>query len=322
MIRFPTNLIVLEGPDASGKSSLYQDVHKHSSFKWNIQDRSWLSMLVYGIMYGRDTSALARGMWEELTCLNNRMVFVLPPWQTIKERFEKRGDDFQNEDSLKRVYSLFEEKDWLFNMPNVLHLDNAELDQEESAAKVAGWVLTKEEDFGLDEIAAEVLRFVSNMPFTSEAKDCESTLNFTFYDDVVRNGSSSPCLEEYDVDIEDELLTDEEEGEYYKEITEKFMSKVKNELNGFNEYSEEQTLESRRFVYADDRCISFIQAMFRNKTLDFHVVLRSSNVAKTFHKDLKFLHFLASHLIEDCPEFWDTRDVRFRFNINSAHLVR
>lgn len=315
MIRFPTNYLILSGPDCAGKTNLYSNVHRTSGFKWNIQDRSWLSMLIYGILYGRPTSSLARGLWEELTCLNNRVILSLPPWQTIKKRFEKRGDDFQNEESLKKIYTLFEEYDYLQNLPNVMHLDNSDMTSEEAAEIVTGWVKTKEE-FGLDEIAAEVLRFVSNDPSALEARDCESTLNFTFYE-TIQDGN----LDQFDPEDEDELLSDPVEGEYYTEILEKFIDKVKAELKGENEYSEPQAATSRRFVFADDRCISFIQAMVRKGVVDFHVVIRSSNVASTFHKDLRFLYCLANSFIQLHPEFV-TPEVRFRFNINSAHLVR
>lgn len=330
MIRFPTNLLVCEGPDCVGKTSLYNATHKVSRFSWNIQDRSWLSMLVYGRLYGRDTNQLSRGLWEELTCLNNRVILVLPTWDIVAERFKSRGDDFQDIISLKKLHEIFDEyREQLEFLPNVKVIDNSELSIEDSADVVSGWVRSKE-IYGLDEIAAEVLRFVSNVPGTMTPKDCEATLDFTFYDDVVftereecDDGEWShtiPYLEEQE--DEDEILSDPDEGEYYTKILTEFLTKIRGEFCGINEYKEKQTSASRRFVYTDDTCISFIQAMHRGNTLDFHTVLRSSNVAKTFIKDLRFIHYLASRVVECRPEFRSIKEVRFRFNINSAHLVR
>jgi hypothetical protein len=268
-------------------------------------------------------------MWEELSCLNNRVIFSLPPWATILERFKSRGDDFQDENSLRKLYTFFEESDWMHSLPNVYHLDNSMLTSSESAEQVTQWVKRKEL-VTLDELAAEALCFVSNMPYTTKASECESTLNFTFYDTVItehdRPGEEWSCptrtLSSCTPDVEETLLGDDEEGEYYEEITGRFLQKVRNELSGNNEYGKPQSVKSRRFVYTDNRCISFIQGRFRGDTLDFHVVLRSSNVAKTFHKDLQFVHYLASRLVDLRPEFSETREVKFRINVNSAHLVQ
>ena len=53
--RFPINQLILEGPDLAGKTSFYERIHKISGYRWNIQDRSALSMLIYAKLYNRDT---------------------------------------------------------------------------------------------------------------------------------------------------------------------------------------------------------------------------------------------------------------------------
>ena len=97
MITYPTNYLVLEGPDLAGKGTLYRNLHKASSYRWNIQDRSFLSMLVYAKMYGRDTGLHARGLWGELTNLNNRFILMLPTYEAVLERYKIRGDENQFE---------------------------------------------------------------------------------------------------------------------------------------------------------------------------------------------------------------------------------
>ena len=47
------NTVTIEGPDLSGKSTLYEALHEVTNFRWNIQDRSEFSMLCYAILYGR-----------------------------------------------------------------------------------------------------------------------------------------------------------------------------------------------------------------------------------------------------------------------------
>ena len=50
----PVNQIVIEGPDLSGKTTLYQNLHDMTNYRWNIQDRSALSMLTHAKQYGRN----------------------------------------------------------------------------------------------------------------------------------------------------------------------------------------------------------------------------------------------------------------------------
>ena len=118
--RFPTNYLILEGPDLAGKTSFYQALHDKSGYRWNIQDRSALSMLVYARLYGRDTFEEVERLNKELKDLNNRFVILLPPWDEIGRRFNERGDEIQTLVSLKKVYRLFEEAaQELQNYPNV-----------------------------------------------------------------------------------------------------------------------------------------------------------------------------------------------------------
>ena len=50
--------INIEGPDCSGKTTLYNRLHKKTNFKYNIQDRSCMSMFVYAKMYEREDTSL------------------------------------------------------------------------------------------------------------------------------------------------------------------------------------------------------------------------------------------------------------------------
>ncbi len=49
--------INIEGPDCSGKTTLFNQIHKETNFKYNIQDRSCMSMYVYSKLYERDDSS-------------------------------------------------------------------------------------------------------------------------------------------------------------------------------------------------------------------------------------------------------------------------
>ena len=73
MLRFPTNYLILEGPDLSGKTTFYESIHKSSNYRWNIQDRSALSMLVHAKYYGRDTFRHVEQLRSELYNLNKSL---------------------------------------------------------------------------------------------------------------------------------------------------------------------------------------------------------------------------------------------------------
>ena len=195
-------------------------------------------------------------------------------------------------------------------LSNEPRIDGEEI-LEQSVNDVTGWVANKE-DSTLGTVAHEVRKFVSVMPSGSpdNLQGYESQLSFTLYDDL--------GFEEADPDI----LGDEEEGEYYRGIHKQIEQKLEAELSGKNEYSEKQDARSRRFVYADDTCISFIQFLVRDGLLDMHVVLRSTNVVKTFPKDLQFLYYLLSSVYEDYKELGPVRAARMSVQLNSAHLVR
>ena len=107
-MNFNLRTVLFEGPDCAGKTSAYREVHRHTKFKWNIHDRSTLSMLCYAIQYNRDADTWRELLREELNDLNNVMVVFLPPVRVILERLKQRGDEYQTVDTIARLYEIFE----------------------------------------------------------------------------------------------------------------------------------------------------------------------------------------------------------------------
>ena len=116
----PINYIFIDGPDCSGKTTLFEMIHKASGYKWNIQDRSALSMLIHARYYGRNTFNHVEQLTRELYNLNNQLIICLPDWSVIVKRFAKRGDPIQNLASLRKLFDLFFEATEEFqHYPNV-----------------------------------------------------------------------------------------------------------------------------------------------------------------------------------------------------------
>ena len=293
------NQIILEGPDLSGKTTLYENIHNMTQYRWNIQDRSSLSMLVYAKLYGRDEFPHVEALNTELNNLNNFMILLLPEWKVISERFSKRGDPIQNLSSLKRLYDIFSEAaDEFEHLPNV-------------------FVLRKEvNDFIIKEVLQSLVKF-EYLNFSDlhayAINSCLTTksfekigLTFTSYD----NGNFN------DINYED--LNYEKEKEYYEHLKKDMILKLKNEFAGINTTNIKQDINSRRFIYTSDSCISLAHFLFRDNILDCKYFLRSSNTKDILKYDLNFLKYLTKCVYD----FLNLENIktRIKVTINSAHI--
>ena len=296
-MNFNLRTVLFEGPDCAGKTSAYREVHRHTKFKWNIHDRSTLSMLCYAIQYNRDADTWRELLREELNDLNNVMVVFLPPVRVILERLKQRGDEYQTVDTIARLYEIFEaEVDKLKNYPNVIVYRAVTRDYVPLAK-----ILLDYEDKTYDDLSRTVEKHVS------AGNNEQINLKFSWSDND---------FEQIDI----AHLTYEKEVAYYDQTRLALVKKIRNELDGLNEYKKVQTAESRRFVLAQDSCISFVQAIVRNDKLYMNIVCRSSEVCETFKHDLHFLADLGRITKSEIGVFID--EVRYTITLGSAHILR
>ena len=282
----------------TGKTSLYAQIHKDTSFVWNIQDRSSLSMVCYARQFDRDAEDLRRDLYKELTHLNNRFVILLPDFGVIENRYHHRGDDVQSLTSLKYLYNIFEEEvAKIEDLPNVLVVRSDASVQAVSNAAVS-WLRTLENS-GSRYTGGTIRRFVEN------AQGDEHTLGLEVKGKIHTS---------YDRTI----LLDPLEGNYYKKIERDFCNIIEKELDGLNEYNLPQDMSSRRFYYSSSSCISSLHFKPRGKTLEFICCLRSTNAQQNAVIDLQFLEFLVHKMgneyFSNCDEY------RIVLTMNSAHL--
>ena len=300
MLIFPTKSLFIEGPDCSGKTTLIKKIHELTNYKWHIHDRSQISRDIFARMYSRNLRFSKEDLHMEISDLNNRFIFMLPDFSIIEERFNSRGDDIHDTISdIRNVYDCFVSSYQMYNgYPNITPCLSVATPKQCEAIIAS---INTLEAYTLNNIAEHVKRFV-------EFSSGESyPLQFTIYDDGKFNEASR-----------DSMLYPSE-ADYYSGIYNDLHEKINKELRGENEYSRTQDITSRRFVYASDSCISFIQVAIRNRVMDFHVVIRSSDTKNIFPHDLKFLYYLAStcykRFVNTCSS------VRMRFNLNSAHII-
>ena len=303
MRRTPINQITLEGPDLSGKTTLYQKLHEKSGYFWNIQDRSSLSMIVYARLYGRSDYFHVESLKRELSNLNNVMILLLPDWSVIAERFQKRGDEIQNLVSLKKVYDLFSEAaDEFENYPNVI-LIKTEVDD-----NMVSYIVHQLRSHFERKLYHEYAEFFKIAAASSDNLE-KVGLNLVHYDDGMFD------------DISEEMLRYEKEKVYYDKIRRKLLNKIDNELAGANEYGREETHESRRFIYTDDSCLSLCHFMLRNEFLYGEFYLRSSETKETLQYDMNFIKSLTRDVFSKLSEFSNIKMCKISLKIGSGHII-
>jgi len=296
-MRFPTQQLILEGPDLSGKTTLYSNLHKATDYRWNIHDRSTLSMIVYAKHYKRDTFELIESLKKELYDLNNRFVMLMPEWSMIAKRYTSRGDELHNLISLKQTYDIFKEAIEEFeNYPNVM------VARAEDCIDHVIHNLLCIENASLKDIQQQVYQLATC------SKNQEAIgVNFTIYDDGKFES------------VDEEALDYESEKDYYERIKTHVCDTIDNEIAGKNQYNRKETKESRRFIFAEDTCIALANFNYRKDCLDCHFVLRSSNVRDTLYYDLNFLYDLAG-VVHRKLKLTNKVYCKMRFTINSAHI--
>ena len=291
--------INIEGPDCSGKTTLFNSLHKKTNFKYNIQDRSCMSMYVYSKIYERDNTGLwFKKIQEDLNRLDTLYIILLPTEETILKRLAKRGDDFQDEKSILKVRSHFRNisKIGFGNYPNVLVLEDKE---------------------NLEDKVRLCIEFIDKLNRINSGELIKQLVVNSGHNEII----NVQCKEEVNINSLDyEVLNFPEEKEYYENITERIENKIFKEFTGLNSINVPQDHSSRRFIFTGNSCISFVHALFREERLDVSVTLRSSNVVRTLWADYEFIKILSTK-IADSMRLDKTIPIDLTINIRSAHIV-
>jgi hypothetical protein len=297
--------VILEAPDLGGKTSLFHEVHKRTRYCWNIHDRSWLTMFLYGKFYGRPMDDLERGLLGELSYLNNSVVVLLPSWEVIVRRFRERGDEIQDEKSLKTIHELYSDHDWIGKLPNVLFLRSSDASVADNASVVISWIQARQ-NRTLDSLADEVSTFAREMRVSPAGKSNDA-FRFDF---------------EISLDVSSTLnAVDRELVDYHRDLGSLFFQRVENEIFGLNRHREMQDCRSRRFIVSSNSRISLVHLVFRDDSLDFHVTFRSVVPGAPLKDDLNFLTDLAKRTVKQFSMFRDARVARFFVNVHSTYLT-
>jgi len=301
----PINYIFIEGPDCSGKTTLYEMIHEQSNYQWNIQDRSALSMLIHAKYYGRNTFNHVEQLKRELFNLNNQLIICLPDWEVIVDRFSKRGDPIQNLASLRKLHNLFSEAVEEFQYHANVTIIRSVVDEPLVKSLVNQYrSFERNSAHHLREAMLQTLG-------TSSANQLQEVVGFNFvhYD----TGDFS--------DINEEMLVYEKEKDYYERIEASVFKTIKDELAGKNPYERKETINSRRFIYTDSSCIATCHFLIRDDHMDARFYLRSSNAKDTVHYDLNFLKYLTAEVFRYFKCDREGNYCKMEFTVGSGHVI-
>ena len=100
----------------------------------------------------------------------------------------------------------------------------------------------------------------------------------------------------------------------YKFQLAKFRKKIESELSGY--YGKKQMSDSRRFVFTDDECLSYVHMLFRGDTLYVNVNFRSSNIM-LFNHDFMSICKMIKIWFEKCCE---VDKIKMNIKFDSLHF--
>ena len=226
-------------------------------------------------------------------------------WNIVADRFNKRGDPIQNLASLHKLYKLFSEAaEELQHHPGVTVI-RSEVDKHLVQSLINQYHAFERKS--VYHLRDSMLQMIG----TSAANQQQEVigLNFVHYD----TGDFA--------DIDEMMLMYEKEKEYYQKIENKVFKKIKAEMQGQNEYERKEGLESRRFIYTDDSCISLAHFLIRDGCMDVKFFLRSSNVKDTLKYDLNFIKHISKEVFQyfKCDRQGDY--CKIEVLVNSGHVV-
>jgi len=297
----------IEGIDLAGKTTLYTNIHKRTGWRYNIQDRGVLSMLVYASLNRRNTAVHERHLEVYLKNLNNIIVVLQPKWETIEERYNARGDEEQDLESLKKLHKLFEVVvSKIKDAPNVFLIDEDE--ESKMTFQACQFIKRYENNFG-ENCASHVHELVT----ASTKNELQGVEWHTEFKSSDIDFMSMQCSG---------ILRDPDEGEYYKRILTELFTNIDDEMQGKGNGVAQKVVTSRRFIYTDDSCISLIHGQCREGSTDMNIriVCRSTNVTKTLPLDAKFFVLACGKFIQMLDPGMN-RVVRLHVTLNSAHLI-
>ena len=292
--------VFIEGPDCSGKTTVINKIHDHTNYKYHMFDRSRMSQYIFASMYQRgNIHEYAELYLEEKSDLSNLYIVLLPDLEEVLDRFSKRGDEIHDASGIEKVYYEFKRHaGFEARYPNVIIIKS----NNNSWIDVLGAIenYEKKKEFNI----------IKNFVHSKLSKEC-IRLKLSEFGELSSLKKDKECMKF------------KKEKEYYETIEKEFIQKFISEATGDNEYNRKEQIDSRRFIFVSDTCISSIHALVRHNTIHFNAYMRSSNVDQVKH-DYNFIKNLIITFNNLVQGQYGRTSKFYKFNLSfgSAHVVK
>ena len=312
--------IFLEGSDLAGKSttfkSIWRELQENKNYSLFLSDRSYFSILCYGEYYNRYDSGTMDNIHKNFFNFlnNNNIVFYLKlDKNMILNRYLQRGDDDRSIDDIlkiKCIYDLY--ANYYSAHPSFVTVDVNNM----SVSEITKFILTK-----LDTINSNTIYDKINIAsdiidnYGIDINGTKELINYEIFH-TMQIDEISDCFikREHLLGIIDDDFINLEIDSYDYQIS-RFNKKIESVLSGY--YGKKEGLESRKFVFTDDECLSYFHILVRDDRYFINVNFRSSNI-KLLSIDIKSI-LLMIYNFNKKNNFKNIKSVNINIKFDSLH---
>ena len=133
-------ILLLEGCDKTGKTTLHKNIHEATDYKHVIFERGFASGFVYNTIMGRSETNLEYYLkYDRLLSPYVLLIYLYADPETLKVRFEKENEDFISSDKINEILFTYQ---YYFNFSycNRILIDTSRNSKEEACNQVISFI--------------------------------------------------------------------------------------------------------------------------------------------------------------------------------------
>ena len=126
-------IVLIEGCDKTGKTTLQKRVHEATGYLYTIFDRGFVSSWVYNRLFRREEYILEDYLkHDKFLSKCFLIIYLYADKETIKERFEKDQEDFINEDQIQDILDIYQTYGKFLTNCKWVEIDTSLCDEDET----------------------------------------------------------------------------------------------------------------------------------------------------------------------------------------------
>tara|TARA_R110000744_G_scaffold3594_2_gene13552 strand:+ start:15398 stop:16372 length:975 start_codon:yes stop_codon:yes gene_type:complete len=311
--------LVFEGPDCAGKTTQYQKVWENiqsgNDFDVLLNDRGLMSIMAYGMLHNRFDNNEEREQ-EFISYLNDNIVFYFDISEAeLHKRYSKRGDEFQTWSAIKHVAEIYKDLSIRFAKHRNFWIIDGE-DEPGHIAKRINGIIEMYNEFLLSPEHQMGTAITALQEFGSEHMGTKELVNYKMDLDMTCSDVEQWSSKDLFAGLENINDYQQLEIDSYKFQLAKFTKKLESELSGY--YGKKEGSLSRRFVFTDDECLSYVHILLRGSTLNVNVNFRSSNIFLFNHDFISICMMIETWLDKNANAM--VENVKINIKFDSLHF--